>query len=314
MSDATVLIKSFNRPWSLDRCLHSLSNVDGVSRIVVVDDGTEQKYLDILKHKHPEIILITDPRNKGKVESIRKKEMGPTDLWNGIDPNKTWVGQVKKYADDYFFLHEDDVYTPRKWNLSSVVDEMRQKRVAYLDLSGKFGSSVRVDKILEKCENFDIVANTRAWSWFAAAFCVYYVPLFDYLYGPGLKGKLQAGDILVQRAKEFYSKNPKMRGASTSSEAKLIIGDNIPARRGYKGPPHIQKMNDILNESWANGSFSWEEYYPDLEPFEELLKMFKKAGIDDRSLNEYVAWRNRRLKEYRMPYNHLDGKIRWDDT
>ena len=47
-----IFIKSFNRPYYLDRCLQSIENfVEGDLWVKVLDDGTPEKYLKKIKHK-----------------------------------------------------------------------------------------------------------------------------------------------------------------------------------------------------------------------------------------------------------------------
>ena len=42
-----IIIKSYNRPYYLHRCLQSIKeNVLGNYKVIIVDDGTPQKYLD----------------------------------------------------------------------------------------------------------------------------------------------------------------------------------------------------------------------------------------------------------------------------
>ena len=300
-----VLIKSFNRPWALDRCLHSLTNIAGISKTIVVDDGTEEKYLSILKNKYPHTIFHTDPRNAGKVARMRERGITPVELWNGIDPNKIWVAQAKKHSDGYFMLHEDDGYTPQPFNVNAILADMKSAKAAYIDLTGKFGRACRYDKTIDNRENIDIIANSRPWSWFAAAFCLYRTDLFEALYGSGLGGQLQQGELLVTRAKNYYART-KLCGGYAKGPAKIIISDTIAAR-------YNQRMNDALNTAWLKGDLRWHDYYPDLVPLNEILAIFRKAKIPEDQLQSYNHWRKDRFRQYRMPYG-LDGKIRWDDT
>ena len=54
----TILIKSFNRSYYLDRCLQSIArHVKGDYQIIVLDDGTPKKYLSRLTEKHPHITI-----------------------------------------------------------------------------------------------------------------------------------------------------------------------------------------------------------------------------------------------------------------
>ena len=55
-----ILIKSFNRPYYLDRCLFSIQKF-GIrfrGQIFIMDDGTPHKYLDKIKEKYPFVTIL----------------------------------------------------------------------------------------------------------------------------------------------------------------------------------------------------------------------------------------------------------------
>jgi glycosyltransferase involved in cell wall biosynthesis len=55
-----ILIKSFNRPYYLDRCIQSVKKfvVNSDYKIIVLEDGTPEKYLNKIIEKHPEVRLL----------------------------------------------------------------------------------------------------------------------------------------------------------------------------------------------------------------------------------------------------------------
>ncbi len=55
-----ILIKSFNRPYYLDRCIQSVKKfvVNSDYKIIVLEDGTPAKYLNKIIEKHPEVRLL----------------------------------------------------------------------------------------------------------------------------------------------------------------------------------------------------------------------------------------------------------------
>ena len=54
-----ILIKSFNRPYYLDRCLASIKKfVVGYQKVLIMDDGTPQNYLDKIKQKFPFVEVV----------------------------------------------------------------------------------------------------------------------------------------------------------------------------------------------------------------------------------------------------------------
>lgn len=310
----TILIKSFNRPWCLDRCLHSIVNVKNAGKVVVVDDGTDEKYLKILRELYPFVIFKTDPRNKGKTDHIRKNtNLGAVGLWNGVDPNRNWVAAVNEFKSEFMFLHEDDVYTPKMFDMTPLTAAMKKHNISYLDLSGKFGRRCRVENVISSDDTITLYENTKPWSWFAAAFCLYRTEMFTHLYGSGLSGLLQNGNVLKQKADHWYSTHPKMRGAYANGPARVMVSDALPARDPYRGMRGVQQMNDVLSEAWASGQFPWRTYYPDMVPTDEIVRLFRVGGIPNQNIVEYERWRTGRFKEYRFPY-YLDGKVNWEDT
>ena len=70
-----ILIKSFNRPYYLDRCLQSIAkyaqNPD--YSIIVLDDGTPQKYLDKIQEKHSEIKILKSEFYTEKSQLLQKQ-------------------------------------------------------------------------------------------------------------------------------------------------------------------------------------------------------------------------------------------------
>ncbi|MDN3706408.1 hypothetical protein QW060_22010 [Myroides ceti] len=100
-----VFIKSFNRPFLLDRCIASIYHYAvNFSRIVVMDDGTPQIYVEKLKNKYPDICFEFSVNYAEKSADILagrypKKEI-PASLWKGCIEKGT----------PYFVLLEDDMW------------------------------------------------------------------------------------------------------------------------------------------------------------------------------------------------------------
>ena len=67
-----ILIKSFNRPYCLDRCIQSIyANVlDTTISIKVLDDGTPSRYLEKLQIKYPKILIYKSSYYNEKSEAI----------------------------------------------------------------------------------------------------------------------------------------------------------------------------------------------------------------------------------------------------
>jgi len=60
-----IIIKSYNRPYYLHRCLQSIKeNVLGNYKVIIVDDGTPQKYLDKISSLYEVEIFKTENYEK----------------------------------------------------------------------------------------------------------------------------------------------------------------------------------------------------------------------------------------------------------
>ncbi len=126
-----IIIKSFNRPYYLNRCLYSINkfvkNFEG--EIYVLDDGTPQIYLDKIIQLFPNIILK-------KSEFYEQKQHNAL---NGICPNtynipiNLWVNACKN-ASENFILIEDDTWFIDVLDIVAVEKEIIENKVVITKL------------------------------------------------------------------------------------------------------------------------------------------------------------------------------------
>jgi len=119
-----ILIKSFNRPYYLDRCLYSIYKFVKKTdfNIVVLDDGTPEKYLQKILKKYPEVILKKSSfyPHKSKFTAIGKSpkiQDIPINLWNDAVKDTT----------TYFLLLEDDFWFSENFELNNLVNHLISK-------------------------------------------------------------------------------------------------------------------------------------------------------------------------------------------
>ena len=128
--DISVIVTSFNYDKYIERCLRSLMN-QSLKRfhyeIIVVDDGSTDHTLEILKNYNNEIRLITNEKNMGLPYSANL----------GIKASR---GQyvVRVDADD--FVHADFLYM-----LYRTIDIEREYRSVCCDyfLTDRFGEKIK---------------------------------------------------------------------------------------------------------------------------------------------------------------------------
>ena len=129
-----ILIKSFNRPYYLDRCIASIfKNVLGDFRISILDDGTPEKYLTKIQEKYPNITIIKSDQYLQKVKAIEENLHSGKDI-NGFEiPTQLWKKAVEK-SSDYVLVTEDDVWFFDKINLNKLVADMRLHHINMVKL------------------------------------------------------------------------------------------------------------------------------------------------------------------------------------
>ncbi len=102
-----ILIKSFNRAYFLDRCLHSIyKNVKHFNgKIYVLDDGTPLVYLNKIKEKYPEITILKS------ASYLEKSTLLSTENYNLPNriPSKLWHESALNTS-DYILILEDDMW------------------------------------------------------------------------------------------------------------------------------------------------------------------------------------------------------------
>jgi len=105
-----IIIKSFNRPFYLDRCISSINQyVSGDFKIKILDDGTPKQYLDKIRKKHLNVEILLSDNYEKKIKAIEENLIYGKAV-NGFEiPTKFWYENVKN-ASDYVIVTEDDVW------------------------------------------------------------------------------------------------------------------------------------------------------------------------------------------------------------
>ena len=148
-----IYIKSFNRAYLLHRTIASIYHyLNGFSgRIVVLDDGTPQKYLDKIVGLFPEVQIIKSPYYEQKSKDISLNKVPEK-----VIPADFWRDEVLK-GSEYFILLEDDMWFTQPINykdFSKNVYDLKMDMIKFLWLKN---SKLISDKIIQKREYFNIV-------------------------------------------------------------------------------------------------------------------------------------------------------------
>lgn len=147
-----IFIKSFNRPFYLDRCLKSIENfVSGNYKITILDDGTPQKYLDKIKQKYSEINILKSKNYSDKNQAIIDNLISGKEI-NGFQiPTDLWINAVKN-ASEYFIMTEEDVWFTNPIDINNLAKKSKQFGISLLKLGwlGNYNDDKYIDiKILD---------------------------------------------------------------------------------------------------------------------------------------------------------------------
>lgn len=117
-----IFIKSFNRPYLLDKCLRTVTeNISGYDRIIILDDGTPERFLARLLKSYPDIIIRKSEYYEQKSAMIESGNIVKSEL---KFPGDFWYREISQTDKPFFLLLEDDMYITNKVDLEEVREFM----------------------------------------------------------------------------------------------------------------------------------------------------------------------------------------------
>jgi len=336
-----IFIKSFNRPFYLDRCIASVHKfVSGDFRIKVLDDGTPRKYLDKIRSQYPEVeILLSDNYDK-KIKAI-DDNLAVGKPINGFEiPTKFWYDNVKK-GSDYVIVTEDDVWITNPVDVDNLAFEAKKFDINLIKLGWLGNESERNDLILNPISETLESAIPKDLLLFPKklmeAFFYNQYKIFTILY------KIGKVDNLTQRKywalnsilMGFYNKNywleiwKEMDGKV--DEKRQLINASLYYRKHKNNPDFlcrlttesmkttfqssatnsyheygfdfdVNQFNHLINEAWLNGNFDPMENFPR----DFSLDYFKRFVSEKINTSEFEKWVNQFKKQYRDLGSNVD--------
>jgi len=148
-----IYIKSFNRAYLLHRTIASiyqfLIGFDG--KIVVLDDGTPQKFLNKIQELFPEIFIVKSPDYNQKTKNI----LARIETQN-IIPATFWRDEVLK-GSDHFILLEDDMWFSKPINYKEFTTEVEHNNLDMTKFMWLRNPKLISTNIINKSKYFYIV-------------------------------------------------------------------------------------------------------------------------------------------------------------
>lgn len=329
-----LFIKSFNRPYYLDRCIASAQKMlSGNYKITVLDDGTPEKYLEKISLKYPEITILKSENYKEKTEAIRQNLANGTQI-NGFKiPVNMWIDSARN-GSEYFIMTEDDVWFTAPLNVDELTENCKKHKVGLLKL-GWLGN-ISDDKnliIKELTENIvsakpkNLLLRSEK---FMEAFFLNKYKLFTVLFKLGkvdnyTRNKYWALNSILMG---FFEKSywlkiwSKMEGKV--DEKRQLINASVYYKNHQNNPNFIARLreeamkttfqssatgsyheygdsfdvnifNHVLNEAWLAGNFDAMENFPK-DFSENYIERFLK---NNPKTTDWKKWAEKFRDQYR---------------
>ncbi len=329
-----IIIKSFNRPYYLHRCLFSINkyveNFDG--KIYILDDGTPQIYLDKILKLFPNVIIK-------KSEFYNQKQQFTV---QGIRPDsykipiKLWVDAAKD-ASDNFVLIEDDTWFLEPIDLNKVEKEIVVNKVVITKLFWLGNPRLNQNKATEKKEyvvlleprlytiipalyyfifyKFDklkIRKTLRLFKIFTeekrlAYYTIYAVAgmIFNKEYYSKLwenhQNKVDEGLQHFNAVKLLYKQKNKMNYAHYKNEI-LRTGFMSSAtnehKEKYTGNIDMFLFNKIINESWYNNNLDVLCSLPNDIEEQAIIAVLENDSQKRIDSQKWISWKNDFKNQY----------------
>lgn len=284
-----ILIKSFNRPYYLDRCLFSINKFVENSNysIKILDDGTPQKYLDKIQIKYPNVTILKSNYYDEKSEIIENN----LTIKNKNIPIDFWLNTVKN-STDYFLLLEDDFWFTSSINLDDLQIKLNNDNVQLLKLIWLGNNHLISNNTLKNNDLYEIYKPkvfTKNLLLFKLIFnfhrfnfhkIITFLKLYtlerdlnyyhiysvagvvfkkDYFLSLWINNNNKVDEKLqIKNALDYWGKNPKMKFAKTKNEILKtgFISSATNQHKEYEDEKiEMFEFNKIINESWFNDDF-----------------------------------------------------------
>lgn len=332
-----IIIKSFNRPYCLDRCIQSIYKfvVDSDFKITVLDDGTPQIYLDKIQEKFPKVVILKSSYYKSKVDFIEEKSA----IFQNTIPIDFWVESISKCS-DYFLLLEDDIWFTAPFNLSEVEELIHKDKIQMLKLFWLSNPSLIVKKYLNKNSHFSFsrynlfTLNRYVYQFLFRFYRFKTRKIFKFLGIYSLERELNyytiysvAGAIFnkkyflnlwnkhnskvdeglqIRNALNFLKNNPTIENFGNSNIEVLKTSFLSSASNGLRNQNFdMFAFNAIINQAWLNNDFEVMQNFPNdfLETQIEVI-----LDRENNVLATKLAWKKWVL-QFKNQYRNIGCQI-----
>lgn len=317
-----ILIKSFNRPYYLARCIQSIYDnvLDNEISITVLDDGTPKKYLQKISANFPEVIIVKSKFYKQKSEAIEKE----IHLEISEIPIDLWLNAAEK-ASEYFMLLEDDIWFTQKINLKQTKEILVHDNIYFLKLFW-LNNPKLIHGITKKIEDYVLIYQPsvftknpflhrlifgitrfgnrevmkllklysedrvlRYYSIYGVAGAVFKKEYFLSLWNN--HKNVVDENLQLRNAVKFWNQHPEIQFARTTSEY-VATGFSSSATNKFFNPENFDlfAFNKIMNDAWFNDEIDVLDNLPeDLNPL-KIEEILLNRAHQNASSKDWLNW------------------------
>src|SRR4051812_30553400 len=115
-----IYIKSFNRPYYLERCLRSLQMFAvGSYSVTVLDDGTPPEYLLRIQTLFPQVRILRSDQYDAKVQALDDHHAKRSNFKLTQIPSEFWYASIEQ-GSEIFALLEEDAWLTEMLNVNDI--------------------------------------------------------------------------------------------------------------------------------------------------------------------------------------------------
>lgn len=316
-----IFIKSYNRPYFLDRCLYSLFKyASGSYRVTIWDDGTPEKYLSAIQEKYPLIQILDTPNAaKKRVEIEQANQINDDSAISGGVPLAFWREQIVN-GSDIFLLWEDDIWLHDTLDIDAYAALMLEKPINLIKVRWWGNENTNVG-IVQPLTN-EVEAIQPKLHWLAEALVKnkfylnsisnllklkkdsYFLQLYTYYeVGDVFFNKkywlylwpehLQQIEEMIQlgKAAEWARKNPATLFCKCMQEkGHSTYLSSATGKMNEKDGFSMFRVNYLLNEAWLNGELNALENFPLNISVERIEQILSQASDINGNPEKWKQW------------------------
>lgn len=323
-----VFIKSFNRPFLLDKCLASIrmfaKNFNG--NIVVMDDGTPQLYLNKISEKFPEIRIVKSDSYIVKSHAIE----------NDLFPQRTipavfWKETISQ-GTDFFVLIEDDCWFCEPIDFFELEKQMRKNHLQLVKFLWMGNDDLISNQIAKRTESL-VITKPKLFSWNPFVFELIYrkktckidsilnrlgVPIENNLlkyyqiyavanaafskkyYLKAWKTTTNKVDELAQIKEVIQIPKSELNVAHSISESirtSLKTTASSQNKENLNSDFNVYSLNKILNEVWLINEFEAFDFQKDISN-DFIENVITNANLPSNTVGLWLNWYNKLKQQY----------------